>query len=102
MGGPGRARPGPCSESLCLFFNRLSRDPGGEPSGAESSLKPRKFGSTLKRKALGRGGTDREGFWEDRSWGSSFHYWEELGGGRYLALWWAVGGWVGGEGDLGI
>lgn len=48
----------------------------------ESFLKPRKFGSALKRKAMGERGY-REDFWEDRYWGSSFHYWEVLGG-RYL------------------
>lgn len=57
-------------------------------------MKPRKFGSTLKRKAMGERG-HREGFWADRYWGSSRHSWEELGADTWpsCGLW--VGGWVG-------
>lgn len=41
----------------------------------ERFLKPRKFGFTLKRKAMGEPVGDRPG--ERGYWGSFFHYWEE-------------------------
>lgn len=66
------ARPGPSSESV--YFSTVGAETLAYCQGGwRAFLKPRKFGSTLKRKAMGEPVEGRPGergcreeFWEDR------------------------------------